>query len=700
MERTVTAWVARDWETVTALRAPGGRIEIRRSLMRLSMTVEEGVDDLRRLFDARGSRITATPLATRGEHLALGRIVIEGEVADGGGPFTTESLGLFEVDGECRLTVGMTFDPDDPEAALAELDARYQSSDPGLPSFYARFKARLGRRDWDAVAALYAPDHVGRDHRLVSWGTLRGPTEFLQSVQQLLALAPDAQMRTDHVRSSNRALLMHATWVGTREGGAFESPFVAVVEIDAAGLTRRSDFYDPEQIDRAIARYEEISAGAGRVPLTALSRPNLASALLERWGAACNARDEAAQLALVAPGFDWDDRRRHVQVRGGIEEMIATTRLRAEADARATVRILGTAGERVAIGQLHYVGGPADGPLEIEALMVGESDADGRAVATILFDADDRRNAQREAWARWAALEPELAAVAAPLGRLVDAFNAHDRAGYRAPLAEDVVVVDQRLAGMGRLEGADAWADSLVALWELAPESSVEAGWAWLAIDERCALTSVRRTGVLPEGGEFESEYLILYTVADGRIDHVGLWEVDAYDAALRRFEALRSETPRAPARTPRDLSNVATQSMERWQAAFDAGFASGDWTPMQTLCAPGFRFEDRRRLALLAGDAELMIASARERAATGARPGLTVIGTAGDRVVVERVLWSGGPSEGRFEIEYLAVAEVDAVGRLVHRPPLKDPENPCPTPVSSRPRMHAPFPVCCWRPS
>jgi hypothetical protein len=75
--------------------------------------------------------------------------------------------------------------------------------------------------------------------------------------------------------------------------------------------------------------------------------------------------------------------------------------------------------------------------------------------------------------------------------------------------------------------------------------------------------------------------------------------------------------------------------------------------------------FDDRRRLALVSGDRELMIASARERAASGAWPQQTVIGLAGERVALMQMLWSGGPPDGRFEIEYLGVIEVDGAGLL-----------------------------------
>ena len=52
----------------------------------------------------------------------------------------------------------------------------------------------------------------------------------------------------------------------------------------------------------------------------------------------------------------------------------------------------------------------------------------------------------------------------------------------------------------------------------------------------------MRRKGIVPDGGgEFESEYLFLCLVAQGRITRVEMFEIDALDAALARFEALRA---------------------------------------------------------------------------------------------------------------------------------------------------------------
>jgi len=114
-------------------------------------------------------------------------------------------------------------------------------------------------------------------------------------------------------------------------------------------------------------------------------------------------------------------------------------------------------------------------------------------------------------------------------------------ARWRALCADDLVYADHRRTGLGHLEGPDAFVDSLLALWDLAPLTRVEAGWFWPAYGRHGAVTVVRRSGTLPDGGAFESEYLELFVQAGGRATHLELFELDDLDAALARFEALRA---------------------------------------------------------------------------------------------------------------------------------------------------------------
>ena len=125
------------------------------------------------------------------------------------------------------------------------------------------------------------------------------------------------------------------------------------------------------------------------------------------------------------------------------------------------------------------------------------------------------------------------------LGEVIDGWNARDAERLRAVFAEDLVAEDHRRTGTGRSEGREAYLQSVIALWELAPESRFEAGWGWLAIAPHAGAYTARRSGTLPDGGEFESDFLVVATVEGGRSTRVEIFEIDAADAALARFAAL-----------------------------------------------------------------------------------------------------------------------------------------------------------------
>ena len=143
-------------------------------------------------------------------------------------------------------------------------------------------------------------------------------------------------------------------------------------------------------------------------------------------------------------------------------------------------------------------------------------------------------------WARWAVIDPVAALWLALLTGLADAWNAHARAGVRAKLADDVVVDDYRRTGLGRIEGADAYMDSIAVLWDLAPNQGIEFGWSWPAFDRHAAVVTLRREGTLVDGGAFENDYLWLGVAEHGRLTRLELFEPEDLDAALARFEALR----------------------------------------------------------------------------------------------------------------------------------------------------------------
>jgi class 3 adenylate cyclase len=196
--------------------------------------------------------------ATRGDRLALTRV----RPARGEGPSWLE---LVEADAGGDATTLTLFDDDDVDAAFAELDARYDRGEAapyGHGAMTRAFRGALAARDWDALSTVLAPDLVVRDHRLLGWDTLHGPQAYLEAVRSLVELAPDVRLRVDHVlEMCPHGVIYAPSWVGTRDGGAFEDPSMIVAEIDASHRIRRFDQYGVDQLDEARARFAAIASG-------------------------------------------------------------------------------------------------------------------------------------------------------------------------------------------------------------------------------------------------------------------------------------------------------------------------------------------------------------------------------------------------------------------------------------------------------
>jgi ketosteroid isomerase-like protein len=546
------AWAGRDWEAIAAQMPPDYRHVDRRGYAQMELDRDRHLESLRFRFEMPSSRIAIETLATRGHRLALTRQRFElagGDV----GPSESVSLIIVESDERGELIEGLvSFDPDEVDAAYAELDARYAS---GEAAPFARtlelrrtFLRALEARDWDTLAGLHAPDLIVNDHRPLGWETLDGRA-LVESFKSLVDIAPDVRNRADHVTVSDRANLIVFTWIGTREGGPFEITKISVGEIDGAGKYCSYDVYDLEQLDEARRRFDAINAQTTAPdPLAALARPNAATAAdplcipanaatraNEHWIECVQTRDWNALRVLVAPVV-WEDRRRLIRTTGDCEMVVANAELMSRGKYQPARTLLATAGDRLMLQHLHIAGAVGGGDYEIEALEIIEVDAAGRFVASIMFDPEDRRAASTELLERYARVAgwPEW---------MIESFravNAHDLDGFRAGLADDFVFDDHRRTGVGRIDGADAYVASIRPLFEGAPDFFTDN--LYVVAEEPRGFLSVARTfGTLTTGGEFESVFVRLAMYRDGRMVTVEQFELEDLDVARARFEELRT---------------------------------------------------------------------------------------------------------------------------------------------------------------
>ncbi len=659
LQRGLEAMQARDWERFAALFAKEFRNIDRRPLVRLELDRNAWLASYRQIVDMTSSRPTREVLATRGERLALARVTWEGsDLAVG--PSEINWLLLIEVDARGDHLAVIAFDPEDLDAAYAELDQRYVAGEAApfvaVAAGGLAFTAAVRARNWDSLANVLAPDLAVYDHRRLGWETLHGPALLVDTWKSLVELAPDVRVRIDHALASHNGSLAVLTLSGTHEGGAFEDTRVVVHVYDGNGKIRQHDIFGIDQLDQARARFEAIAAGPPRDPLAALVRANAASAAMDRLQASFEARDWSAARRLAAEGARFEDRRRHALASGDVDWWLADLKQVAEADVGEVHyqrTLVATAGDRACLERVLWTGGPAEGRVEIEYLWLAEVDESGQLLAGVMFEPRDWRAAGREAWRRWLARDAAAAAVIAPILELNEGMNDHDRARMKGVLADELVLNDRRLAGVGQVDGADAYLDTVVALWDLAPDFQLEPRVV-LAL-ERHGIVAVTRTfGTLSEGGPFERYLVQVVTVARGRLARIEQFELDQVDAALARLAELRPDPLRIP-------ENAATRANDRWWALAEAE----EWDAVGELTA-GMVFEDRRRLIRIGGGEELLLADTRHLWESGWRPARTLLATAGDRLALERMLWTLRHGAQVSEIEVLKVAEVDAEGNIV----------------------------------
>jgi ketosteroid isomerase-like protein len=186
-----------------------------------------------------------------------------------------------------------------------------------------------------------------------------------------------------------------------------------------------------------------------------------------------------------------------------------------------------------------WISGREGQPVEVEMLDIFEVDAEGRVVAVILFDPDDRAAASTELIERY--LTSGADGMSPALIEFRSALNAHDLGRARAALHDDFVLDDHRLARLGRIEGADAYIAAMAAAYELSADLSIHPLYV-AATAPHGRVMVMRAAGTNTEGGEFEILYAALIAHRGEKIAMIEFFEPEDLDAALARFEELRPD--------------------------------------------------------------------------------------------------------------------------------------------------------------
>ena len=225
-QRFLTYFAARNWAALAEILTDESFIDDRRPVVNAGLW--DGRDvviaNLQAVADA-AANITSV-IATRGERLALTRIHSSNR-DPGQGDFGVEMLNIVEIDTDERIVAHVEFDPNDIDAAFAELDARYLAGEAAAHAHtwtaIMKVQAAYNRHEVPATTA----DCVNIDHRP---GIAFAPGDVTAYIGATYDVAPNVKGHLEAVhRLGNLGVVVTEVVTGTsQEGFAFEWREVAL----------------------------------------------------------------------------------------------------------------------------------------------------------------------------------------------------------------------------------------------------------------------------------------------------------------------------------------------------------------------------------------------------------------------------------------------------------------------------------------
>jgi hypothetical protein len=269
VDRLWTVAARQRFDDVAAMLAPDvERVDHRPGVALAPITGVDGYLELLRASFGRDEvdRVAVTPLAVRGERLSLTRVLVA--IQD----FEIAVLVVAELDAEGRIAVVALYDDDDLATAQDELDDRFVAGEAtpyaALLATARAYVRATNAKDHATVAALCAPGMTLQDHRLL--GAL-DVTNYLPISAEYADI--ESSMLVTKYLLGPGALLASAVRRGVDAQGAEALWFDNVVDaFDADARYRRVDFYDAEDWNSALARFDEIAAESPADPATRVPR--------------------------------------------------------------------------------------------------------------------------------------------------------------------------------------------------------------------------------------------------------------------------------------------------------------------------------------------------------------------------------------------------------------------------------------------
>ena len=456
------------------------------------------------------------------------------------------------------------------------------------------------------------------------------------------------------VRGERLALTRLVVGPDDRSAGAPRDELLQLYGLDQEGRLALQDWYDPEDIDAALA---ELDAAHARLeaerPRTLLE--NAASHLDARFNAVFGERRWDEVAAILAEDTRVEDRRaglRREVTYGRDSAPVHEIQAMVDLGLRTmTSVVVAVRGERLALTRTRYAGRDTrPDAFYTDILRLTEINSDSRCVASIVFDPDDLDGAFAELDARYLAGEagPHAHAWSIVIANIA-AFNRHEFPA-RTP---DAVTVDHRKT-IAFASGDEA--AFIRATWEQTPDLRMYVEGVH-RLSEVGAVVSFVASGSSFERFGAEWRGISVSTIDGDRISRGEVFDEADLDAALARFDEIDGPVRR--------LESTANRVTDR----FLDRFAARDWDAMAQMVSTDIAFADRRRVvnADLQVGRDLFLENFRAAADFGGTQTSAPMATRGDRVVLVRArfaLGDGAPEE--FGLDLLHVVEIDADERVV----------------------------------
>lgn len=641
-QRFLAEFAVHNWDAMADLLAEDYYQDDHRSTVNAGIRRgrDAALTNMRAVADLGIADVEVSDVATRGKYLVLTRSVFSFR-HQGPEAYLAEQLDVGEIDSDGRLAASVSFDPDDIDAAVAELDARYLA---GEAAPYAR--------SWSALIHTYAaannqqlrltPDCVNIDHRRIatietgdlatyirtSWDEAQSFRVYIEAVHRL---------------SAHGAVFTQAAH-GTSEQG-FDAEWREIIVATFEGdLVNRCELFDETDLDAAIARFEELQPQPARLG-------NAAGRVYERILAHFAAQDWAAIAEILTDDCSTMDRRRVVNAgaRHGRDAVVAEVAAIADVGVVLTSHIVATRGERLVLSRgraLEDVNRPD--AFCNDLLDVVEIDANERVVARVIFDLDDIDAAIAELDARYVA--GEAVACAHTWSVISAGYAAFNQREFPELDWENVDHRRARAFAPGEL------AAYMRATWDLAPDVGCYSEAVHRLNGLGAVVTQVVR-GTSQEGFEAEWREVVLFTVEGDVISRCEVFDEADLDGALALFDELGRSTP--------VLENVATRNCVLVAQAFNRR----DGDAIFALANEDGRYEDRRKglRSVLDGPERRKVIDATLETVPGTwRLEVEPIAIRGSRLSLTRDRYRDvGDADRPVAVEMLHLMEVDAAGLM-----------------------------------